>query len=85
MIIYRHVIDRIMPWIGKEKIILLTGPLYKEARLFINLLQSELAVQHFRRTYRDRVKRAIIITRDYLAKDGDVHFVPFVVFPFLKL
>ena len=76
MIIYRHVIDRIKPWIGKEKIILLTGPrqvgkttilkilegelrkefktffyscdleignpLFKEARLFINLLQSEL-------------------------------------------
>ena len=42
MIIYRHVIDRIKPWIGKEKIILLTGPLFKEARLFINSLQSEL-------------------------------------------
>ena len=76
MIIYRHVIDNIKPWLGKEKIILLTGPrqvgkttilrileeelkkdtktlfytcdleignpLFKEPRLFINLLEAEL-------------------------------------------
>jgi len=76
MIIYRQLIDSIRPWLGKEKIILLTGPrqvgkttilrileeelkketktlfyscdleignpLFKEPRLFINLLEAEL-------------------------------------------
>jgi predicted AAA+ superfamily ATPase len=56
-----------------------------EVKFRPNFNKVPVAVQHFRRTYKDKVKRTIIITRDYLAKDGDVHFVPFVVFPFIKL
>ena len=50
-----------------------------------NFNKVPVAVQHFRRTYQGKVKRAIILTRDYLAKDGDIYFIPFVVFPFIKI
>jgi predicted AAA+ superfamily ATPase len=43
-----------------------------------------VAVQHFEKLYKKKVPKGIIVTRDYLAKDGEIFFIPFVVFPFLQ-
>ena len=42
MIIYRHIIDRIKPWLGKEKIILLTGPRQVGKTTILKILEGEL-------------------------------------------
>jgi hypothetical protein len=43
------------------------------------------AVRHFLKTYGERTRGAIIVTRDYLGKDAGVFFVPFVLLPFLQI
>ena len=43
------------------------------------------SVRHFMTTYRERTKRAIIVTRDFLGKETDVYFIPFTLFPFLEI
>lgn len=44
-----------------------------------------VAVRHFIKTYRNKTKKAVIVTRDYLRKEEEVYFIPFVVLPFLEL
>jgi len=43
------------------------------------------AVNNFSQRFKQRVKKRVIITRDYLHRDDDTYFIPAVIFPFIKL
>jgi hypothetical protein len=56
-----------------------------EVKFRVDYDRVPVSVRHFMKTYREKTKRAIVVTRDYLGKETDVYFIPFTVFPFLQI
>lgn len=56
-----------------------------EVKFRPNFSRLPVAIQHFKKAYREKIVKSIIITRDYLSIEADNLFVPFVVWPFVKL
>jgi predicted AAA+ superfamily ATPase len=61
------------------------APVPVEVKFRADFNRVPVSVRHFMKTYGEKTRRAIIVTRDYLGKEADVYFIPFVVFPFLEL
>jgi predicted AAA+ superfamily ATPase len=49
-----------------------------------NFNRVPIAIRHFTQFYKRKVRMSIVVTRDYLGREGNVHFIPFFVLPFVK-
>lgn len=48
------------------------------------IVRPTTALNNFSKRLKDKVKKRIIITKDYLQEENDTYFIPAVVFPFVK-
>lgn len=46
--------------------------------------QIPLGIKNFVERYREGVDKSLVITRDYLHKEGNTYFIPYLVLPFLE-
>lgn len=56
-----------------------------EVKFRTNFARVPVAVRHFAGSYGEKVRMSLVVTRDYAGREGDVHFVPFFVLPFVRL
>jgi predicted AAA+ superfamily ATPase len=50
-----------------------------------NVIRIPLEIKNFSERYPAQVTKRLIITRDYLHREGDNYFIPYLVFPFIRL
>jgi len=56
-----------------------------EVKFQSNFARVPTSIRHFNQFYKNKTGASLVITRDYAGREGEVHFVPFFVLPFVAI
>jgi uncharacterized protein len=56
-----------------------------EVKYTANYNKIPTAIRNFNENYGDKVKKSVIITKDYIGKEKEIYFIPFCLLPFIQL